>query len=130
MITLYKMEKTCVCRGEWCPHPRRNQTAERADNSQWSGNRWPEKPTELSAYCRSGPVPEHVDVGASSPGNANAKPADEPQQKSSEKLRQPGPAGEIKALKKELQRKGEPMAEMAACGAAKMGACCSKNVGS
>ena len=71
--------------------------------------------TELSAYCRErGLYPEQVSHWRQVAQNANAKPVRTmAEQKDLEKLHAQDQR-EIKALKKELQRKEKAMAEMAA----------------
>ena len=72
-------------------------------------------PTELSAYCRErGLYPELVERWREAAQDGNEKPVlTLKEQKELEKLRAQDPR-EIKALKKELQRKEKAMAEMAA----------------
>ena len=71
--------------------------------------------TELSAYCRErGLFPEQVSRWRQAAQDANAKPVlTMAEQKELEKLRAQDQR-QIKALKKELQRKEKAMAEMAA----------------
>jgi transposase-like protein len=71
--------------------------------------------TELSAYCRErGLYPEQVERWRQAAQDANAKPVlTMAEQKELEKLRAQDQR-QIKALKKELQRKEKAMAEMAA----------------
>ena len=71
--------------------------------------------TELSGYCRErGLFPEQVERWRQAAQDANAKPVlTMAEQKELEKLRAQDQR-EIKALKKELQRKEKTMAEMAA----------------
>ena len=71
--------------------------------------------TELSAYCRErGLYPEQVSHWRQVAQNANAKPVRSmAEQKDLEKLHAQDQR-EIKALRKELQRKEKAMAEMAA----------------
>jgi transposase len=116
IVTLYNWRKAWRLQGEVVP-------ASEKDPDGWSAT---DKftvvletaglnPTELSAYCRErGLFPEQVDRWRQAAQHANEKPVlTFKEQKELERLRAQD-QWEIKALKKELQRKEKAMAEMAA----------------
>ena len=116
VVTLYNWRTTWRLQGEVVP-------ASEKDPDGWSAadkftvvleSAGPNA-TELNGYCRErGLFPEQVERWRQAAQDANAKPVlTMAEQKELEQLRAQDPR-EIKALKKELQRKENAMAEMAA----------------
>jgi transposase len=116
VITLYKWRKTWRLEGEVVPASEKEPEGwSAADKFTVVLETAGLNATELSAYCRErGLFPEQVSRWRQAAQDANAKPVlTMAEQKELERLRAKDQR-EIKALKKELQRKEKTMAEMAA----------------
>ncbi|WP_254934929.1 transposase [Cyanobium sp. WAJ14-Wanaka] len=116
ILTLYRWRRTWRLQGEVVPASEREPEAwSAADKFTVVVETAGLNATELSGYCRErGMFPEQVRIWKQAALDANAKPVltmDE--QKELERLRAQDQR-EIKAPKKELQRKEKAMAEMAA----------------
>ena len=116
VMTLYKWRKAWRLQGEVVPASEKEPEGWNAADKftvvlESSGL----NSTELSAYCRErGLFPEQMSRWRQAAQDANAKPVlTMAEQKELEKLRAQDQR-QIKALKKELQRKEKAMAEMAA----------------
>ena len=116
VMTLYKWRKAWRLQGEVVPASEKEPEGwSAADKFTVVLESAGLNATELSAYCRErGLFPEQVSRWRQAAQDANAKPVlTMAEQKELEKLRARDQR-EIKALKKELQRKEKTMAEMAA----------------
>jgi transposase len=116
VMTLYKWRKAWRLQGEVVPASEKEPEGwNAADKFTVVLESAGLNSTELSAYCRErGLFPEQVSRWRQTAQDANAKPVlTMAEQKELEKLRAQDQR-QIKALKKELQRKEKAMAEMAA----------------